>query len=47
MDATELHDDSIGLWKYPCLALGFPADGAKPLATHNSRKPIEETVTYL
>ena len=30
-----------------CLALGFPAEGAAPLATHNSRKPIEETVTYL
>ena len=30
-----------------CLALGFPAEGAKPLANHNSRKPIEETVTYL
>ena len=22
-------------------------DGAGPLANHNSRKPIEETVTYL
>ena len=30
-----------------CLALGFPAEGAGPLANHNSRKPIEETVTYL
>ncbi len=30
-----------------CLALGFAAEGSKPLATHNSRKPIEETVTYI
>ena len=30
-----------------CLALGYPAEGAGPLANHNSRKPIEETVTYL
>ena len=30
-----------------CLALGYPAEGAKPLANHNNRKPIEETVTYL
>jgi len=30
-----------------CLAFGFPAEGASPLANHNSRKPIEETVTYL
>ena len=26
---------------------GYPAEGAGPLANHNSRKPIEETVTYL
>ena len=25
----------------------MPAEGTKPLANHNSRKPIEETVTYL
>ena len=30
-----------------CLALGYPAEGAGRLANHNSRKPIEETVTYL
>ena len=30
-----------------CLALGYPAEGTGPLANHNSRKPIEETVTYL
>ena len=30
-----------------CLALGYAAEGAGPLANHNSRKPIEETVTYL
>lgn len=30
-----------------CLALGYAAEGTKPLANHNSRKPIEETVTYL
>ena len=30
-----------------CLALGYPAEGAGPLVNHNSRKPIEETVTYL
>ena len=24
-----------------CLALGYPAEGAGPLANHNSRKPIE------
>ena len=29
-----------------CLALGYPAEGAGPLANHNSRKPIEETVIY-
>jgi len=29
-----------------CLALGYPAEDAGPLANHNSRKPIEETVTY-
>ena len=28
-----------------CLALGFPAEGADPLANHDNRKPIEETVT--
>ena len=32
---------------WTCLALGYPAEGAKPLANHNNRKPIEETVTYL
>ena len=30
-----------------CLALGFPAEGAKPLPNHFSRKPLEATVTYL
>lgn len=30
-----------------CLALGFPAEGAKPLPNHFSRKPIDATVTYL
>ena len=30
-----------------CLALGYAAEGAGPLANHNSLKPIEETVTYL
>lgn len=30
-----------------CLALGFPADGGKPLPNHFSRKPLEDTVTYL
>ena len=30
-----------------CLALGYAAEGTKPLANHNSRKPIEETVSYL
>jgi nitroreductase len=30
-----------------CLALGYAAEGAGPLANHNSRKPIEETVSYL
>lgn len=30
-----------------CLALGYPAEGAKPLANHDSRKPIEETVSYI
>ena len=30
-----------------CLALGYAAEGAKLLANHNSRKPIEEAVTYL
>ena len=29
------------------LDLGFPAEGGKPLANHASRKPLEETVTYL
>ena len=26
-----------------CLALGYAAEGAGPLANHNSRKPIKET----
>ncbi len=30
-----------------CLALGYAAEGSKPLANHDSRKPIEETVSYL
>lgn len=30
-----------------CLALGYAAEGSKPLANHNSRKPVEETVSYL
>ena len=29
------------------LCLGFAADGSGPLANHSSRKPLEETVTYL
>ena len=29
------------------LDLGFAAEGTGPLKTHFSRKPIEETVTYL
>ncbi len=29
------------------LDLGFAAEGAGPLANHNSRKPLSETVTYL
>ena len=27
--------------------LGFAAEGAGPLANHESRKPISETVSYL
>ena len=27
--------------------LGYPAEGAAPLPNHTSRKPLEETVTYL
>lgn len=27
--------------------LGYAADGAKPLANHFSRKPLEETVSYM
>jgi len=30
-----------------CLALGYAAEGAHPMPNHTSRKPIEETVTYL
>lgn len=29
------------------LDLGFPAEGAGPLANHASRKPVTETVSYL
>ena len=29
------------------LCLGFGAEGSGPLANHSSRKPLEETVTYL
>jgi len=29
------------------LCLGFAAEGSSPLANHSSRKPLEETVTYL
>lgn len=29
------------------LDLGYAAEGAAPLANHHSRKPLEETVTYL
>ena len=29
------------------LDLGYPAEGAGPLANHGSRKPLEETVRYL
>ena len=27
--------------------LGYAAEGAGPLPNHNSRKPLEETVTFL
>lgn len=30
-----------------CIALGFPAEGGKPLASHFNRKAIEETVSYI
>lgn len=30
-----------------CLALGFATEDTKPFPNHYSRKPIEETVTYL
>jgi len=30
-----------------CLALGYAAEDAKPLANHSSRKPLEETVSYI
>jgi nitroreductase len=29
------------------LCLGFAAEGSGPLANHSSRKPLEETVTYI
>lgn len=29
------------------LDLGFPAEGAGPLPNHSSRKPLDETVTYM
>ncbi|MBR1708519.1 MAG: nitroreductase family protein, partial [Clostridia bacterium] len=29
------------------LDLGYAAEGAGPLPNHSSRKPLEETVTYL
>ena len=29
------------------LDLGYAAEGAGPLTNHASRKPIEETVSYL
>lgn len=29
------------------LCLGFAAEGSGPLANHSSRKPLEETITYL
>ena len=29
------------------LDLGYPVEGTKPLATHNQRKEISETVTYM
>lgn len=29
------------------LDLGYPAEGTKPLATHNQRKEISETVAYM
>lgn len=29
------------------LNLGYPAEGAGPLANHGTRKPLEETVKYI
>lgn len=29
------------------LNLGYPAEGAGPLANHGSRKPLEEIVKYI
>ena len=29
------------------LDLGYAAEGAGPLPNHTSRKPLEETVTYM
>ena len=29
------------------LNLGYPAEGAGPLANHGSRKPLEKTVKYI
>ncbi len=30
-----------------CIDLGYAAEGTKPGANHNSRKPIEETVSFI
>lgn len=43
-DALGLPDDEDILM---LLNLGFAADGTRPKPTHYSRKPLEETVTYL
>ena len=29
------------------LDLGYAAEGAKPLATHEQRKPLSQTVQYM
>ena len=41
--ALELHEDEAIVM---CMDLGYAAEGAAPLANHDSRKPLEETVTY-
>ena len=39
--------EMAGLTPIALLALGYPAEGAHPSRLHNSRKPLEELVTYL